>query len=99
MGRDSLDFAGKVAYVTKSKSINLFQIAVNDSNIRTAVVEGLALVAEIICRCAVVENLYLPQQSDAGVELKRALVQLYASILMFLSESTRYTKRITNGWF
>lgn len=46
--------------------------------------------AELICRYAVFEDLYLRSTSLATDELKRALVQLYAAIMIYLSKARRY---------
>jgi hypothetical protein len=54
------------------------------------VVEGAASIAEIICRYAVFEELYLQPTSPATNELKRVLVQLYAAIMIYLSKARSY---------
>lgn len=52
--------------------------------------EGLAWIAELICRHAVLERFYLQCTSEATRELKRALVKLYAAILTYLYRAKHY---------
>ncbi|KFY17970.1 hypothetical protein V492_00220, partial [Pseudogymnoascus sp. VKM F-4246] len=68
----------------------LLQIAVNDHATYATLIEGAALMAEMICRYAVFEDLYLRSTSLATDELKRALIQLYAAIMIYLSKAKRY---------
>ena len=56
-------------------------------------VEGLACMAELICRHAVLEDLYLRQTSKAAEELQRALVTLYAAVLIYLIKAKRYLEQ------
>ena len=60
-------------------------------------IEGAASVAEMICRYAVFEELYLRSTSHATDELKRALVQLYTAILIYLSKVKSYYDQNTAG--
>jgi hypothetical protein len=53
-------------------------------------IEEAALIAELICRYAIFEELYLQSASPATDELKRALVQMYAAIMVYLSKAKRY---------
>lgn len=71
----------------------MLQIAVNDYNKYAAVVEGLSWLAELICRYAIVENLYPQSTSEAAAELERALVKLYAAILIYLSKAKHYIEQ------
>lgn len=71
----------------------VLQIAVNDYNKFAAVVEGFSWLAELICRYAVVENLYPQSTSEAAAELERALVKLYAAILTYLSKAKHYLEQ------
>ncbi|MCJ1248784.1 hypothetical protein MMC30_006003 [Trapelia coarctata] len=68
----------------------LLQIAVNDIHNFTFAVEGATSIAEIICRYAILEDLYLRHESPATDELKRALVQFYAAIMVYLSKVKSY---------
>jgi hypothetical protein len=54
------------------------------------VVEDAASIAEIICRYAVFENVYIQSISIGDDELERALVQFYAAILVYLSKAKNY---------
>ncbi|OCK86125.1 hypothetical protein K432DRAFT_341989, partial [Lepidopterella palustris CBS 459.81] len=71
----------------------VLQIAVNDSNKFAAVVEGIEWIAELICRHAVIEHLYSQSTSEAAGELERALVKLYAAILIYLSKAKYYLEQ------
>ncbi|OCL07799.1 hypothetical protein AOQ84DRAFT_389280 [Glonium stellatum] len=73
----------------------VLQIAVNDSNKLGLVVEGLARIAELICRLTVTEALYLQGTSKAVKELERAVVKLYANILGYLSKAKQYLEQGT----
>lgn len=68
----------------------MLQIAVNDYNKFSAVVEDVAWIAELICRHAVLEGLYLRQTSNAAEELQKALVTLYAAVLIYLTKAKQY---------
>jgi hypothetical protein len=65
-------------------------MAVNDSKSFGEVIEGISLIAEIICRHSIVEGLYLNEMSAATTELRRALVKLYAAVLVYLSKAKHY---------
>ncbi len=53
-------------------------------------IEGAASIAEIICRYAIFEDVYLQSTSPATDELTRALVQLYAAVMIYLSKAKSY---------
>ncbi|KAK8182185.1 hypothetical protein BC567DRAFT_219167 [Phyllosticta citribraziliensis] len=55
-----------------------------------AAMEGVERAAEIISRCAILEELYLSVDSDIAGRLRRSLVDLYAAVLSFLSKAVRY---------
>jgi hypothetical protein len=55
--------------------------------------------AELICRHAVLEHLYLGQRSKAAEELQRALVTLYAALLIYLSKAKQYLEQSTAGQY
>jgi len=63
---------------------------VNDFSRFDFVVESATSIAEMICRSAVVEELYLRSVSHATDELKRALIHLYAAIMVYLSKTKSY---------
>ena len=49
----------------------------------------------MICRYAIVEDLYPHSSSTIGNELEAALIKLYAAILMCLSKARRYLEQRT----
>ena len=53
-------------------------------------IESAALTAELIPRYAIFEDVYLQSASRATDELRRALVKLYAAILIYLSKAKSY---------
>lgn len=55
--------------------------------------EGLAEIAEIICRHAILEDLYCGQTSIATGQLQRALVVLYATVLQYISKARAYLEQ------
>ncbi|KAF2463404.1 uncharacterized protein BDR25DRAFT_362944 [Lindgomyces ingoldianus] len=91
-----LQVCGKVlSKLLRRKRLKCLQIAVNDSNKLASVVEGLAWIAELICRYSVTEALYLQGVSEATKELERALVKLYAKVLSYLSKAKQYLEKGT----
>ena len=81
----------------KKCDLDRTQIAVNNSAKYAFVIEGVVLVAEMICRYAVFKDLYLQSISLVTDELKRALVQLYTAILIYLSKVKSYYDQNTAG--
>ena len=62
--------------------------------------EGIASIAEIISRYAIVESLYLNHASEASgvrTEIERALVTLYAAVLVLLAKTNSYFDQNTAG--
>jgi hypothetical protein len=70
--------------------LRLGKIAVNDHTKFGFIVEGIASIVESIFRCAAVEALYPLTGSAAARELERALVHLYAAIMVYLSKAKSY---------
>ncbi|KAH7310162.1 hypothetical protein BKA65DRAFT_559174 [Rhexocercosporidium sp. MPI-PUGE-AT-0058] len=68
----------------------LLQIAVNDIDKYAFVVESATSIAEIICRYAIFEDVYLQSPSAATNELQRALTKFYAAIMTYLSKARSY---------
>jgi hypothetical protein len=58
-------------------------------------VEDLARVAELICRFALIEQLYLQGTSKEAKALELAVVKLYARTLVFLSTAKQYLEQGT----
>jgi hypothetical protein len=81
----------------KRRELRTVQIIVNNYNKFDALVEGLAWVAELICRHVILERLYLGQVSKAAEELQRALVTLYTGILIYLSKVKQYLQEGTGS--
>ncbi|KAF2796410.1 hypothetical protein K505DRAFT_415804, partial [Melanomma pulvis-pyrius CBS 109.77] len=73
----------------------LLQVTVNDSHRLALLIEGLARIAELICRYAVTEALYVEGASKPDEGLERAIVKLYASILIYLSKARQYFEQGT----
>ena len=53
-------------------------------------IEGVASIAELICRYAIVQKYYPQSASTADDELERALIKLYAAIMVYLSKAKSY---------
>jgi hypothetical protein len=62
-------------------------------------VEGATSVAELICRYAIFEDVYLQSPSAAAEELQRALVKFYAAIMIYLSKAKSYFEQNSTGRF
>jgi len=82
------------------------QIAVNDFQSYSFILESTSNIAELICRYACMEELLLrfPTAEDgsppvAVQELKRALVQLYARVLAYLAKARAYFLQNTASKF
>jgi hypothetical protein len=63
------------------------------------VIEGLAQVAELICRYHAIEALYLHGASPYTKDLENSIVKLYASILIYLSKAKQYFGQGTAGQY
>ncbi|KAH7086732.1 hypothetical protein FB567DRAFT_592603 [Paraphoma chrysanthemicola] len=68
----------------------VLQLAVNDVHKYGSLIEGLAEVAELICRYRATESLYLRSSSPHTKELEKHIVKLYAKILLYLSNAKTY---------
>jgi hypothetical protein len=71
-------------------------VAINDSEIYSAMLQGMALVSGLIAYYACVEEVYLSRMSSTSVpvaeQLKKSLIELYSSILGFLGRAYHYYK-------
>jgi hypothetical protein len=65
-------------------------MAIDDFKKFAFVVESATSIAEIICRYAIFEDVYLQSPSAAADELQRALVKFYAAIMIYLSKARSY---------
>ena len=71
------------------------KITIKDSQILGAMIEGLEMVAGLLPRYAIVENIYLRKPSIAVDRLKVSLVMLYSATLVFLSKTIHYFGKST----
>jgi hypothetical protein len=53
-------------------------------------IEGVASIAELICRSAIVQKYYTQSISEPGDELERSLIKLYSGIMLYLSKAKCY---------
>jgi hypothetical protein len=90
------DFYCRFVVVVVVKTIlKHLQIAVNDFEKFDFVVESATSLAEIVCRYAIFEVVYLQSSSPAADELRRALVKMYAAIMIYLSKVRSYFEQKT----
>jgi hypothetical protein len=75
----------------------LLQVAVNDNQTFGAMAEGVAFVSNVITRCAIIEDLYLPGVSAAKHQLTQAIIKLYTATLKYLLKASRFYGRNTAG--
>jgi hypothetical protein len=66
------------------------KVAVNNITTFAFVTESATKMAEIICRCALFEDVCIQSASTTGSELQRSILQLYVSILRYLAKVKRY---------
>ncbi|KAG9849039.1 hypothetical protein KCU98_g4707, partial [Aureobasidium melanogenum] len=75
----------------------LLNMAVNDSMSFQAMAEGIGLVSAMITRYAVVESLYLLEESSLKAQLTSGITKLYVSILRYLSIAKTYYNKTPIG--
>ena len=63
------------------------------------VIESANYIAEIICRCAIFEEVCWQSATRATDELQRALVKLYGAIMIYLSKARSYFEQNTASKF
>ena len=66
------------------------QIAVNDSSTFQDMAEGIELVSAMITRYAVVESLYLLEDSSLRTQLTDGIIKVYVAILKYLGIANTY---------
>ncbi|KAI4230202.1 MAG: hypothetical protein LQ349_006281, partial [Xanthoria aureola] len=71
------------------------KIARNDFDKFGFVLEGTELIARVIGRSAIFEDLYLSDAYQARDKLQESLLQLYTTILVYLSKAQRYYRQNT----
>jgi hypothetical protein len=99
---------GRCAFRSTSKSSESFpvsvlltvviipdQVMVNDIQTYGAMIEGLELVSSLITRCAMIEWLYLQEDSAGKEQLVESITRLYIAILVYLAKARRYYDRRT----
>jgi hypothetical protein len=104
-GHAALPWAGVRFLLNVSVSIPFFhrnkflrkeqQIAVNDSMSFQAMAEGIELISTMITRYAVVESLYLLEESSLKSQLTSGITKLYVCILRYLSGAKTYYNKST----
>ncbi|KAL3471968.1 hypothetical protein BJX99DRAFT_262791 [Aspergillus californicus] len=83
----------------------ILQIAINDTNLFGAMIQGVDAIAKMITRYAVFETIYLGVRSAptaADEQLRSSLTRLYAAVLTFLGKALHYYNqntalRVTKG--
>ncbi|KAI4853103.1 hypothetical protein E4T44_01049 [Aureobasidium sp. EXF-8845] len=68
----------------------LLNIAVNDSSSFQDMAEGIELISAMITRYAVVESLYLLEDSSLKAQLTNGITKLYVAILKYLGSARTY---------
>jgi hypothetical protein len=71
------------------------QIAVNDSSTFQDMAEGIELVSAMITRYAVVESLYLLEDSSLRIQLTDGIIKVYVAILKYLGIANTYYNKST----
>ncbi|KAI1325809.1 hypothetical protein F5Y16DRAFT_253655 [Xylariaceae sp. FL0255] len=73
----------------------VLQVCIDYFDTHEFLLEKIPSIAEQICRCALIEKHLVRSPSPARDELKRALVKLYAAILIFLAQVKAYFQQST----
>ncbi|THY57822.1 hypothetical protein D6C99_02410 [Aureobasidium pullulans] len=77
------------------KEIFLRDLGVSDTHVFENLVEGLEIVARVVARYSIFEEIYLTAASKAQQHLTEQLVELYAAILRYLCSAKKYYDRNT----
>ena len=72
-------------------------MAVNDRRVFGEMIENLEAVSHVITRYAILEELYLQQNSTARKKLEEMVVHLYAEILTFLAKARKFFLSSAHG--
>ncbi|KAI0186445.1 hypothetical protein F4808DRAFT_128352 [Astrocystis sublimbata] len=75
----------------------VLQVCVDHFETHDFLLEKIPRVAEQICRCELIEKHLIRSPSPTVDELKRALVTLYAAILIFLAQVKTYFQQTTKS--
>lgn len=73
-----------------SSAVNSSQATVNDIHTNGAIIEGMAIVVNLLARYEIVEYIYLQTASRATAPLSDAIIKLYAAILEYLLPAHAY---------
>ncbi|KAF9891898.1 hypothetical protein FE257_002861 [Aspergillus nanangensis] len=68
----------------------LLEVAISDVKTMELILEHVVALAEIVCRYAVFEDLFLTSPSAAASELEKAVLGLYTKIMLYLAKSKAY---------
>lgn len=74
----------------RQQVLTIVKIAVNDCQKFGALLEGMERTAYLISRYAIFEELYLHNQLSSFDGLERTLIELYATVLLYLSKARCY---------
>lgn len=80
-------------------TLNRSQIAVDDSQKMMELLEALEEIANLIGRCAIHEKLYLGNQITSAMRCEEVIIELYASILLYLFRAKKYYSKNTAGTY
>ena len=75
----------------------VMKMAVNDKKVFGEMLENLEAVSQLIARYAILEDLSSAHDFAARTEFERALVRLYAEILIFLGQAKKHFQRPAKG--
>ena len=67
----------------------------NDVQKYAVIVEGVEIISNLLARNDIYATLYLIRTANGVEEMRRCIVELYASILVFLAKATRYYSEYT----
>jgi len=70
--------------------LNTTQASVNYVEKFGFIVAGVEILSHVVTRYAIFEDLYLDRAGQGSKELKKGLISLYASILLYLSKAKRF---------
>jgi hypothetical protein len=67
-------------------------MAIGDIQKFSFIVEDAEMIAELITRSAIFEQIYLYRESATTANLRQALSKLYNAVVLYLSEARKYFK-------
>lgn len=97
----SFDFCSRCAPLAvrtvQHTNFSLNQATVNDIEKYEFVAESIEVVSRCLCRCRILEQLYVDGTAAAAEQLESALIRLYSAILLFLSKLKSYFNQSKAG--